>query len=135
LLSVIYRPLVAKCLDPGFLHAVGGRGGLVHTPFLALVVLNLVARFQALGTLIAVGLMMLPTASTRFLGARVVVLERGEPCLGVGLRFSRLASVLPPRPALGAGDLVDVLGYLASLTLGPHDSLRALYVLRAHLNA
>jgi zinc/manganese transport system permease protein len=38
LLAVIYRPLVVECFDPGFLRAVGGRGGLVHTLFLALVV-------------------------------------------------------------------------------------------------
>ena len=34
--------------------------------FLALVVLNLVGGFQALGTLLAVGLMMLPAAAARF---------------------------------------------------------------------
>src|ERR1700736_2131701 len=49
LLAVIYRPLVVECFDPGFLQAVGGRGGLVHTLFLALVVLNLVGGFQAPG--------------------------------------------------------------------------------------
>ncbi|MDO1581316.1 metal ABC transporter permease [Rhizobium oryzicola] len=61
-LAVIYRPLVAECFDPGFLRAVGGRGPLYHVAFLLLVVLNLVASFQALGTLMAVGLMMLPAA-------------------------------------------------------------------------
>ncbi|WP_137132280.1 metal ABC transporter permease [Rhizobium sp. FY34] len=61
-LALIYRPLVAECFDPGFLRAVGGRGPLYHIAFLALVVLNLVASFQALGTLMAVGLMMLPAA-------------------------------------------------------------------------
>ncbi|KAB2857915.1 MAG: metal ABC transporter permease, partial [Bauldia sp.] len=34
--------------------------------FLALLVLNLVGGFQALGTLLAVGLMMLPAAAARF---------------------------------------------------------------------
>jgi zinc/manganese transport system permease protein len=61
-LSVIYRPLVVECFDPGFLRAVGGRGPVYHFLFLLLVVLNLVASFQALGTLMAVGLMMLPAA-------------------------------------------------------------------------
>jgi zinc/manganese transport system permease protein len=61
-LAVIYRPLVVECFDPGFLRAVGGRGSLYHFIFLFLVVLNLVAGFQALGTLMAVGLMMLPAA-------------------------------------------------------------------------
>ncbi len=61
-LAVIYRPLVVECFDPGFLRAVEGRGSLYHFIFLFLVVLNLVAGFQALGTLMAVGLMMLPAA-------------------------------------------------------------------------
>jgi zinc/manganese transport system permease protein len=61
-LAVIYRPLVMECFDPGFLRAIGGRGPVYHFLFLLLVVLNLVASFQALGTLMAVGLMMLPAA-------------------------------------------------------------------------
>lgn len=61
-LALIYRPLVAECFDPGFLRAIGGRGPIYHFVFLLLVVLNLVASFQALGTLMAVGLMMLPAA-------------------------------------------------------------------------
>ena len=64
-LALVYRPLVAECFDPGFLRAVGGRGSLYHLLFLFLVVLNLVAGFQALGTLMAVGLMMLPAAAAR----------------------------------------------------------------------
>ncbi|KXG87954.1 metal ABC transporter permease [Agrobacterium bohemicum] len=61
-LAIIYRPLVTECFDPGFLRAVGGRGPVYHVIFLVLVVINLVASFQALGTLMAVGLMMLPAA-------------------------------------------------------------------------
>lgn len=64
-LAVVYRPLVVECFDPGFLRAVGGRGPLYHGLFLFLVVSNLVAGFQALGTLMAVGLMMLPAAVAR----------------------------------------------------------------------
>lgn len=61
-MAFIYRPLVTECFDPGFLRAVGGRGPIYHVAFLLLVVINLVASFQALGTLMAVGLMMLPAA-------------------------------------------------------------------------
>lgn len=64
-LAAVYRPLVAECFDPGFLRAVGGRGSAYHLLFLFLVVVNLVAGFQALGTLMAVGLMMLPAAAAR----------------------------------------------------------------------
>jgi zinc/manganese transport system permease protein len=65
-LTLIYRPLIMECFDPGFLRAVGGRGSLYHVLFLTLVVLNLIAGFQALGTLMAVGMMMLPATAARF---------------------------------------------------------------------
>ncbi len=60
--ALIYRPLVMESVDPGFLASVGSAGGPTQILFLTLVVLNLVAGFQALGTLLAVGMMMLPAA-------------------------------------------------------------------------
>ncbi|MQT56517.1 metal ABC transporter permease [Pseudomonas sp. FSL R10-0399] len=65
-LALIYRPLILECFDPGFLRAVGGKGSLYHVLFLLLVVLNLVAGFQALGTLMAVGMMIIPATVSRF---------------------------------------------------------------------
>ena len=136
LLAVIYRPLVVECFDPGFLRAVGGRGGLVHTLFLALVVLNLVAGFQALGTLMAVGLMMLPAAAARFwvrelwsLCAASSVLALASGLLGLLLSYHL---DIPSGPAIV---LVAGLVYLTSVIFGPRDSLSALYVRRAHLEA
>jgi zinc/manganese transport system permease protein len=64
-LAVIYRPLVMETVDPGFLASVSRAGGPTQLIFLALVVLNLVAGFHALGTLLAVGMMMLPAAAAR----------------------------------------------------------------------
>src|SRR6185295_12037744 len=49
-MAAIYRPLVLECFDPVFARSVGAGGAWVHAIFLALVVLNLVAAFQALGT-------------------------------------------------------------------------------------
>jgi zinc/manganese transport system permease protein len=136
LLAVIYRPLVVECFDPGFLRAVGGHGGLVHTLFLALVVFNLVAGFQALGTLMAVGLMMLPAAAARFWVRELWSLSAASSALALGSGFLGLLLSyhldLPSGPAIV---LVAGLGYLASVALGPRDSLRALYVRRAHLEA
>lgn len=65
ILALILRPLAMECADPLFLRSVGGQGGIIHMVFLALVVINLVAGFAALGTLLAVGLMMLPAAAAR----------------------------------------------------------------------
>jgi len=136
LLAVIYRPLVVECFDPGFLRAVGGRGGLVHTLFLALVVFNLVAGFQALGTLMAVGLMMLPAAAARFWVRELWSLSAASGALALGSGFVGLLLSyhlnLPSGPAIV---LVAGLGYIVSVALGPRDSLRALYVRRSHLEA
>src|SRR5215471_17155794 len=86
-LAVIYRPLVVECFDPAYLRTVGGGGGLVHTLFLVLVVLNLVAGFQALGTLMAVGLMMLPAAAARFWVHDLWALSAASSALGLVSAF------------------------------------------------
>jgi len=70
LLAALYRPLVLESFDPLFLAATAGRRWsrrpwVWQQLFLMLVVVNLVAAFQTLGTLMAVGLMMLPAVSAR----------------------------------------------------------------------
>jgi zinc/manganese transport system permease protein len=97
-LALIWRALVAECLDPGFLRSVSGWGPVVHFLFLALVVLNLVAGFQALGTLLSVGLMILPAAAARFWVRRVLSLcllaiAIGSGSVVVGLLVSFHASI------------------------------------------
>ena len=66
-LALMYRGLVLETFDPVFMAA--RRSGMPpwvwQQGFLMLVVLNLVAGFQTLGTLMAVGLMMLPAVSAR----------------------------------------------------------------------
>ena len=76
-LALMYRGLVLETFDPTFLQTRGpgqrtwagggggGRGWVWQQGFLVLVVVNLVAGFQSLGTLMAVGLMMLPAVSSR----------------------------------------------------------------------
>src|SRR5260370_18752678 len=49
-----------------FLGTVSRAGAPAHLAFLALVVINLVNGFHALGTLLAVGLMILPAGIARF---------------------------------------------------------------------
>lgn len=65
-LALVFRPLVIECVDPHYLRSVSGIGATAHLVFLALVVINLVSGFHALGTLLAVGIMMLPAAIGRF---------------------------------------------------------------------
>jgi zinc/manganese transport system permease protein len=86
-LAVIYRPLVVECFDPGFLRAVGGRGALVHTLFLALVVLNLVAGFQALGTLMTVELIDVARRGGRFWVRELWLLSAASSALASAAAF------------------------------------------------
>src|SRR6202035_4498231 len=65
-LAVIFRPLVIESVDPVFLRTVSRAVAPSHLLFLALVVINLVNGFQALGTLLAVWLMILPAGIARF---------------------------------------------------------------------
>jgi zinc/manganese transport system permease protein len=64
LVAGLYRPLAVGAFDPAFLRAAGVRVpyGAV---FSGLVVLALVASFQAFGTLLALGPMLLPAAAAR----------------------------------------------------------------------
>ncbi|MDB5365044.1 MAG: zinc transporter permease [Rhodospirillales bacterium] len=63
-LAACWRALVVSTVDPDFLRARGG-ATIAHTLFLVLLVLNLVAGFQALGTVLSVGLLILPPATAR----------------------------------------------------------------------
>ena len=117
-LAVIYRPLVIECVDPGFMRSVSRAGGPAHLAFLVLVVINLVSGFHALGTLLAVGIMMLPAATGRFWARDItlMILSRPEavssPAMpGCSCRFSGVAS--GPAVILVAGAL-----YLISLLFG-----------------
>ena len=63
--AALFRGLVVESFDRDFLRVGGGPDRLIHAVFLVLVVANLVAAFLALGTLMAIGLMMLPAAAAR----------------------------------------------------------------------
>src|SRR6186713_18786 len=118
-LAVIYRPLVIESVDPLFLRTVSRAGGPAHLAFLALVVINLVNGFQALGTLLAVGLMILPAGIARFWSRDLTVMI----CIAVvaatvsgyaGLVLSFLTKV-PSGPAI---ILVAAAFYVVSVLFG-----------------
>jgi zinc/manganese transport system permease protein len=135
-LAVIYRPLVLECVDPGFLRSVSGAGAAAHLAFLALVVLNLVGGFNALGTLLAVGMMMLPAVAARFWSADITMTIAASVAIGmasgyVGLIISYQFS-LPAGPAviLTAGGI-----YLLSIAFGPAGGLARQFWPGRHLEA
>ena len=118
-LALIWRPLFAECLDPTFLRSVSKAGQPVHLIFLALVVLNLVGGFQALGTLMSVGLMMLPAAAARF-WVRSIEAVSGLAVL-IGIVSSYLGLLLSYHLGVASGpSIILVAGaiYIVSLIAG-----------------
>ncbi len=132
--ALILRPLAVECFDPIFLSVVDGAGGRWHLIFLVLVVLNLVSGFQALGTLMAVGLMMLPAITARLwtqgLGRMMVIAAAIALMSGYcGLLISFYAN-LPSGPSivLAAGTV-----HLLSLIVGTEGGVIRRFLHPRHL--
>ena len=135
-LALVYRPLVLECVDPTFLKSVSGAGGPVHLAFLALVVMTLVGGFNALGTLLSVGIMMLPAAAARFWAVELASMICVATLIGLASSVTGLILSfhlgLPSGPAiiLAAG-----LAYLVSLAFGRHGGLVKNLLPQRHLEA
>ncbi|MBF8224148.1 metal ABC transporter permease [Halomonas sp. 328] len=119
-LAVAFRALVVECLDPHFLTQQGRHAGGIQALFLGLVVISLVIGFQALGTLMAAGLMLLPAATARFWSQRL----EGMIVIAIGWALvSSLAGLLASyHLSLPAGPSIVLLagaGYLVSVLVGP----------------
>lgn len=122
---IFYRALVISCFDPDYAQAVMRGGSAVPLIFFVLLVVNLIASFQALGTLMALGLMVLPALTARFWTQNInhaLPLSIGFAGVSapVGLLISYYAMV-PSGPAvvLVAGGLC----FLSAL-VGPYGSVR-----------
>jgi zinc/manganese transport system permease protein len=132
-LATIYRTLVLECFDPVFARAVGAGGGWAYGIFMGLVVLNLVAAFQALGTLMAVGLMMLPALAARFWSEDI------GPILVTATIFAVISSIsgllvsfhveIASGPAIVLSAAVI---YIASILLGTRSGLVGRLLRRPH---
>jgi len=132
-LAIFFRPLVLECVDPQFLRSVSSLSAVTHFTFLALVVLNLVGGFHALGTLMSVGIMILPAASARFWTVSVgglmtvaFVIAILSSLIGLLLSFN---FSLPSGPAIV---LVVGVTYLISLAFGSADGIITQLVRRSH---
>lgn len=134
--ALLYRPLVLECVDPGYLASVSRAGPATHLIFLGLVVLNLVGGFHALGTLLSVGMMMLPAAAARFWSADITLMIAIATAIGIGSGIAGLLlsyhAELPAGPSI---ILVAGAAYLASLAVGREGSLLRLARPGRHLEA
>ena len=119
LFAILYRPLIIECVDPTYLKGNSLFGAFAHFGFLFMMVINLVAGFHALGTLMAVGLMILPAAAARFWAQRLEGILLVAIAIGVIGCFSGLMISFywdfPSGPSIV---LSMGLIYIASLVIG-----------------
>lgn len=124
ILALAYRPMVIDTFDPTFLKSLRVHGSLYHAILLILVVLNLVTAFQTMGTLMALGLMLLPALAARFWSrevwrnaviASIIGSISGYLGLVMSFHFDQ-----PSGPAIV---LVTGLFYIFSLCFGRYSSL------------
>lgn len=133
-LAVIFRALVLESVDPTYARLMNAGGAYTNILFLSLVVINLVAGFHALGTLLSVGLMMLPAFAARFWTERLAGL------MGISIGFGFLSSVIgiiasyhlntPTGPTI---ILVSGALYLFSILFGQRSGLIVAKIHRPHL--
>ena len=128
--AVMLRPLITATFDPMFFQSQSKQAGLVQHWFMFLLVLNLLAAFKSLGTLMAVGLMILPATAARYWVSTItyyLMLTFVFALLScwTGLILSFYLDNVPTGPAivLVAGSL-----FLISLIFAPLGLLRGHYV-------
>jgi zinc/manganese transport system permease protein len=135
-LALIWRPLVLECVDPGFLRSISRAGAPVHIAFLGLVVLNLVGGFQALGTLLAVGLMMVPAVTARFWARDISTML--AVAVGVGVLSGYVGLLLSFHAGVAAGPAIILVAgalCLGSVLIGPMGGIVRQLFPRQHLEA
>ena len=119
--ALILRPLIMSTCDPVFFESQVKRPWIVDQGFMFLLVLNLLAAFKTLGTLMAVGLMILPATAARYWSGTITAQ------LGLGFIFSLLSCwlgltlsyILPETPSGPAIVLVAGAIFILSALLGP----------------
>ena len=120
--AILLRPLIVSTCDPVFFEAQAKRPWLIEQAFMLLLVLNLLAAFKTLGTLMAVGLMILPATSARYWSSTIT----GQ--LGLGFVFALascwigliLSYVFPNTPSGPAIVLTAGGVFMISALLGPN---------------
>lgn len=134
-LALGYRGILMECLDPGFASGVSRFGSLFHLGFLVFVVLNLVAGFHALGTLLVVGIMMLPAGTARLWSDDVTMMI--AIAIPVAIVANLAGLLISYHAGLASGPAIILVAgalYAVSLIFSPYGLLRR-FMPRRHLEA
>ena len=135
-----HKELRVAAFDPGFAEATGVNVRRLHLTHVALTAVTLVAAFESVGSILAIAMLVLPTAAARFLSDRLfgtllwsVGLAATAGVVGHAASFTVPPAVFGPlgfetvEDAGTAGAMAAVAGglFLLALALGPKGGLLA----------
>jgi zinc/manganese transport system permease protein len=120
---VLHRALIFESVDPDFMRVVSGRGVWIQSVFVFLVVINLIAGFHALGTLLALSIMILPAAAARLWSDRIGVILILAPVIAwisawLGLLLSYHLEAAAGPAIVGTAGAVFVVSLLLARSAG-----------------
>ncbi|MEM7258672.1 MAG: metal ABC transporter permease [Pseudomonadota bacterium] len=119
--ALLLRPLIVSTCDPVYFESQQRHPWLIEQAFMLLLVLNLLAAFKTLGTLMAVGLMILPATAARYWVSTIT----GQLFLGFIISLAScwtgllLSYVFPETPSGPAIVLVAGTIFLLSVVCAP----------------
>lgn len=118
------RPLALAIFDPRFARSIGARPGLCGGALYGLVTVAVVASFEAVGSILVVGLLVAPAATLRLAAPRaagsLAALVGGAALLGFATALAGygVAVVLGPLVGLGTLDAAGTVSTLGGVVLG-----------------
>ena len=120
--AIMLRPLIMSTCDPIFFEAQMRCPWIVDQAFMFLLVFNLLAAFETLGTLMAVGLMILPATAARYWSGTITA-QLGFGCMfasvscwaGLILSYMLLETPTGPYLVLVAGVIFGISSIFGSL--------------------
>lgn len=129
-LAVFYRALIIESFDPDFLkghHVLSSK--YIQKFFLLIVVLNLIASLKVTGTLMSIGLMMLPGLSARFWAKNLMHILLLSICIALLCSWIGLLGAF--YMSLPAGPIIVLFSsfiFFISILFGKHQGIFYLYI-------
>lgn len=102
LVVLFHRAFVAAAFDPRIAQTLGLRPQWAHVTLVGLVTLAVVASFQAVGTLLVVGLLLAPAVAARAWTTRIPIIMIGAAVAGIAAVTSGLLASWYAGSAAGA---------------------------------
>lgn len=132
--AIFYRSIVIESVDNIYFRSIGKNGKFYHNIFLILIVLQMISAFQTIGTMMAIGMMLIPAATSKFWFENLAGIIASAVIFAVfGSVFGLLISFNYDIPSGASIILFCGMIYLLSFIIGRYNSIKSKYFNKKHL--